>query len=140
MAVFNGGETGALSGVMAALLPRVDSMIDGSMPDSARRLAEYCGNAGTILWAGEAGLQSYCNDGGLRPAGSPAGAQPPASVLALHNAMRRGVRTIICSEEDKRFGGLAPPNAHVSSGPRAFLEYLERLSLPGITVLDPSGR
>jgi len=50
------------------------------------------------------------------------------------------VRTIICSEEDKRFGSLAPPNAHVSSGPRAFLEYLERLSLPGITALDPSGR
>lgn len=140
VAVFNGGESGTLSGVMAALLPRVDSMIDGSMPDSARRLAECCGNAGTILWAGKAELQSYGSAGDLRPAGRPAGAQPSEDVLALHDAMRRGVRTIICSEEDKRFGSLAPPNAHVSSGPRAFLEYLERLSLPGITALDPSGR
>lgn len=136
IAVFSGGETGALSGVMAALLPRVDSIIDASMLDFERRLAESCGDARTILWAGGAELRTYVKAG----TANVASAADAPSAADLHDAMRRGVRTIICSEEDKGYGGLAPRNTHVSSGPRAFLEYLERLSLPGITALDPSGR
>jgi 3-phosphoglycerate kinase len=60
---------------------------------------------------------------------------------ALHRAIRRrGAMTVVCSEEEKQLAELNGPGFHLSSGPRAFLEYLERLSLPGITALDPSER
>lgn len=131
VAVFAGAETGALSGVMTALMPRVDAMIDGAEDGAEPKIAERCGNAGTILWVGGAELQAYGEVGGKESSRA-------SRAAVLHDAMRRGVKTIICSEEDKRFGDLAPENVHVSSGPRAFLEYLERLSLPGITALDPS--
>jgi 3-phosphoglycerate kinase len=116
---------------MTALLPRVDAMIDGAEDGAEPKIAERCGNAGTILWVGGAELQAYGEVGGKESSRA-------SRAAVLHDAMRRGVKTIICSEEDKRFGDLAPENVHVSSGPRAFLEYLERLSLPGITALDPS--
>ena len=179
-AVFAGGETNALFGVMAALLPRIETLAilvepgeiqdfqrgsdeaepmvaesavrtlkglapgkvieSGIGPDDpdacAGALAARLESAKTILWFGSARLARPEAGAGDGPAG-PALATATAS---LHAAIKKGVRVIVCSEEDR--GYAAPPglNLHISSGPRAFTEYLERMSLPGITALDPSGR
>jgi 3-phosphoglycerate kinase/phosphohistidine swiveling domain-containing protein len=91
--------------------------------------------AGTILWSGPAGLDeknlagiAYDVDGEYRA---------PIH-QAFHRALGKTRFAVVCSEEEKQFSDLAGPSLHLSKGPRAFLEYLERLSLPGITALDGS--
>jgi 3-phosphoglycerate kinase/phosphohistidine swiveling domain-containing protein len=97
------------------------------------RAASCIGKAGGILWSGSAGLEYL----------SGAGASPRRGLLevhqkALHRAIRGAVFTVVCSEKEKQLAGLSLPGLHVSTGPSAFLEFLERLSLPGITALDPA--
>lgn len=180
VAVFAGGEASALFGVMAALLPRVETLAilagaDGAVnrapepaeaeprvtetairslmeaaPDKvlaagtepgnrealAETLAMRLGGAETILWFGAAQLARFGSDAALGDSRDVS----TAAAASLHAAARRGIRVIVCSEEDRDAPPPAGTNIHVSSGPRAFAEYLERLSLPGITALDPSGR
>jgi len=131
-------------------LPHIDSLI-GSLRESAaesllivgksaeeRRKglvhAVSCiGKAGGILWSGPARLDF------LAGAGAAKGRSPrEVHQKALHRAIREGVFTVICSEKEKQYAGLNLPGLHISTGPSAFLEFLERLSLPGITALDPA--
>lgn len=179
IAVFAGRETRAQFGVMAALLPRVDSLaiisLEGldaegeeqairSAPQAAQAmmdafkvsypdklimtmegkmdgreglelLARKLDGAKTILWSGQAHLEELIPGPENRTQRNIA-----ADKTALHKAIRRGALTIVCSEEEKQSDIPDFLNLHISSGPRAFLEYLERLSLPGITALDPSER
>ncbi len=125
------------------LIPREDEVLLG-------RLTEDLVGAGTILWSGPAGLdeevlsrlqetkgESGGSAGCLEPP-SDSGARRPPHLKALHDALCDATLTVVCSEEEKQYSGLVGPGLHLSKGPRAFLEYLERLSLPGITALDPS--
>ena len=106
--------------------------------DEAKAMASFTRSmedARTILWSGAAGLARYLN---AEDSANPAAASPAS--IALHRAMRKDALTVICSEEEKEFCDAASSRIHISTGPRAFLEYLERMSLPGITALDPSER
>ena len=169
VAVFAGAELEAQLGVMASLLPRVDHLTicvptertSGSvtpqlglqalesafrsflfdypnkvtvMRDDPGDLVLSLNEARSVLWSGPAGLDGY---GG---AATEAGQLPGAHVQALHRAIRKGSLVVVCSEEEKYLPGSHGQSFHLSSGPRAFLEYLERLSLPGITALDPAER
>jgi 3-phosphoglycerate kinase/phosphohistidine swiveling domain-containing protein len=97
------------------------------------RLAVDLYEAGTILWSGPAGLDEKTLSG--KASTSKGGPLAP-----IHEAFHRALGTtrfaVVCSEEEKQYSELAGPRLHLSKGPRAFLEYLERLSLPGITALD----
>jgi len=158
VAVFSGEEIEAQYGAMASMLPRVDTMAM-ILPNNTAPLAPFshsypakiividpkdpvwinqsCAleamleNARTILWAGPAGLSSKF--------AQKLEALPPY-ILSLHRAMEKASMTIICSETEKHFAGKTIENIHISTGPRAFLEYLERLSLPGIIALDDALR
>ncbi len=152
VAVFGGDELEAQFGVMTALLPRLDTLAalvrPGDTADSARlerglrgtasgrvllrgdpraddAIAAAIDRAGTVLWSGPAPF--------LRDA-----ADDATITLAAGRAVERGATVVVCSDTDKELAGRSPRNLHVSSGPRAFLVYLERLSLPGITPLDPA--
>ncbi|PKL07123.1 MAG: phosphoglycerate kinase [Spirochaetae bacterium HGW-Spirochaetae-9] len=152
IAVFEGKAMGTQLGVISALLPRVDYLAvigsecalpqlyhdklivagEGNDAESAAsigRLARLLPMARTVLWSGPAGLAEFAHGGSLD-------ALAP-HVAALHKALRKGIFTVVCSEEEKQLTDLRCPSLHLSTGPRAFLEYMERLSLPGITVLDP---
>jgi 3-phosphoglycerate kinase len=101
-------------------------------------LSRRLDKARTILWSGPAGLASL-----KKGAREESKACLAVHALALHRAARRGAVIVVCSEEEKQLGGQAfgtqrAQGLHISTGPRAFLEYLERLSLPGITALDPA--
>jgi len=113
------------------------------------QLTRSLGEARTIVWSGPAGLEAFMPGATVKKSGvavktSGAGAGSSGAgaphVRALHRAIRKGTFIVVCSEEEKQLGELGSPALHLSSGPRAFLEYLERLSLPGITALDPSER
>lgn len=99
------------------------------------RLARRMDEARTILWSGPAGLASYSVD-----VDASALAPPPVHEQALYRALRQPKLVVVLSEEEKQMTDIRSPGLHLSSGPRAFLEYLERLSLPGIMALDPSER
>jgi 3-phosphoglycerate kinase/phosphohistidine swiveling domain-containing protein len=158
IAVFSGDEIEAQYGAMASMLPRVDAMamilpsntaslapfsnsypakitvIDPKDPgwlNKSYALGALLENARTILWAGPAGLTSRL--------GKDLEDLPPY-IVSLHRAMGNASLTIICSETEKHFAGKTTENIHISTGPRSFLEYLERLSLPGIVELDDSMR
>ena len=168
-AVFSGAELEAQLGVMASLLPRVDCLIVCLSADriaspglqlsgqqaleSAFRtfLSDYpdkmivmqgdpgdvvhhLDEAQSILWSGPACLAGY------EAAATDVAPRPGAHVFSLHQAIRQGRLVVVCSEEEKCLHGVEGRSFHLSSGPRAFLEYLERLSLPGVTVLDPAER
>ncbi len=131
-------------------LPHIDSLI-GSLRDSAAesllivgksdeerrkdlaRAASCIGKAGGILWSGPARLDFLAATGK-----KPERSDREVHQKALHRAIREGVFTVVCSEREKQLAGLALPGLHISTGPSAFLEFLERLSLPGITALDPA--
>jgi 3-phosphoglycerate kinase/phosphohistidine swiveling domain-containing protein len=93
--------------------------------------------AHSVLWSGPAKLAGYS---GHAAAAAEGGAIPEAHIQALHRAIRRGSLVVVCSEDEKYLAASHGQRFHLSSGPRAFLEYLERLSLPGITALDPAKR
>ena len=168
-AVFSGAELEAQLGVMASLLPRVDCLIVCLSADriaspglqlsgqqaleSAFRtfLSDYpdkmivmqgdpgdvvhhLDEAQSILWSGPACLAGY------EAAATDVALRPGAHVFSLHQAIRQGRLVVVCSEEEKCLHGVEGRSFHLSSGPRAFLEYLERLSLPGVTALDPAER
>ena len=158
--VFEGRAMGTQLGVISALLPRVDCLaVIGSewvLPqaypdklivagegngkegnDSIGLLAKQLAMARTILWSGPAGLAGFAHEGRIAGREGTSSVVHPLHVEALHGALRRGVFTVVCSEEEKQLTDLDCPSLHLSTGPRAFLEYLERLSLPGITALDP---
>jgi len=141
-AVFRGPEATARLGAMAALLPRVDLLAtaEGSTrpePGSAAAalveayperlandappglLAEALTGAGTILWVGSASAYGDLDAEGL-----------------LAASAARGTQAIVCGDEYRYRLPTPASGIHFSSGPRAFLEYLERLSLPGVTALD----
>lgn len=143
-------ETVLSEGKEREALPHIDSLI-GSLRESAaesllivgksaeeRRKglahAVSCiGKAGGILWSGPARLDF------LAGAGAAKGRSPrEVHQKALHRAIREGVFTVVCSEKEKQYAGLNLSGLHISTGPSAFLEFLERLSLPGITALDPA--
>lgn len=173
-AVFDSEEAETQLGVMAALLPRLDSLAvlaltktarpgekppltqaaqsalkafreaypgkvtlvsghDGDHPKNMDHFIEQVDKAKAILWASPASLSVFAG-GGARQKRS----GPPPHIEALHRAIRRQVVSVVCHEEERRFSDLSLPGLHVSTGPRSFLEYLERLSLPGITLLDPA--
>lgn len=166
LAVFAGSDADSRSGVMSALLPRLDCLVILESRERAEQLAatvraaspngkpkerdsmtrllvvdpsrdrnqgEYSlllhrlAEAGTILWSGPARLQEID------------GAQETRNPLiqALRSAVSRGALLVVCSETEKHMAKPDMPSLHISSGPSAFLEYLERLSLPGITALAP---
>ncbi|SDH75977.1 hypothetical protein SAMN05660652_02262 [Propionivibrio dicarboxylicus] len=88
--------------------------------------------ARTVLWSCPADFDEYgskdtANRGELR-----------GHVQALYQAILRGNLVVVCSEGAKYLPEAHGPNFHLSVGRRAFLEYLERFSLPGITALDPA--
>ena len=169
VAVFAGAELVAQLGVLASLLPRVDHLIirvptervSGSvtpqlglqalesafrtflfdypdkvivMRDDPGDLVRCLDEARSVLWSSPACLAAYAG------AATEVGQMLGAHVQALHRAIRRGSLVVVCSEEEKCLPASHGESFHLSSGPRAFLEYLERLSLPGITALDPAER
>jgi 3-phosphoglycerate kinase/phosphohistidine swiveling domain-containing protein len=131
-------------------LPHIESLID-SLRESAfqslfivgksteerrkglARAASSIGKAGCILWSGLAGLDCLAGTEVCQKR-----SHLEVHQKALHRAIRNGVFTVVCSEKEKQLSGLAIPGLHISTGPSAFLEFLERLSLPGITALDPA--
>jgi 3-phosphoglycerate kinase/phosphohistidine swiveling domain-containing protein len=149
VAVFCGDDISAQFGVMAALLPRVARLavldrrpradprataamiesLSSTFPDrlvlqpDQGDLSRDLDDAGTVLWAGPAHIAEGATTEGE---------------AALRRAIDRGVLTVVCSEEDRYRPGVPGSRLHLSSGPRAFLEYMERMSLPGITMLDPA--
>jgi 3-phosphoglycerate kinase/phosphohistidine swiveling domain-containing protein len=159
VAVFKGtrqtADLGAQLGVMSALINRVDRMIitgegvDGMLPRLESlatqapgrlviqprdgELEEALDGAATILWSGASGLTGSGQTQTDLP--DPAAA---AGVSALKRAIDRNIPVVVCSAADRYGSGVPGSRLHLSSGPAAFLEYLERLSLPGITVLDPA--
>lgn len=149
VAVFCGDDVSARYGVMAALLPRVARLavldrrpgadprataamleaLGSAFPDrlalnpDQEDLAGYLDGARTVLWAGPAHIAE--------------GATTEAEA-ALRRAVDRGALAVVCGEEDRYRPGVPGSRLHLSSGPGAFLEYMERLSLPGVTMLDPA--
>ncbi len=142
VAAFRGSEAATRLGAMAALLPRVDRLATAEAsaapePGSAAAalvqsyperlatdappvlLAEALSKAGTVLWVGPA---------------SAYGSLDAEACLAA--AAARGARVVVCCDEYRYRLPSPASGIHYSSGPRAFLEYLERLSLPGVTALD----
>lgn len=169
VAVFCGADLDSHFGVMAAMLPRVDTLAivegvpSGSRHDAAEqrsrlaiqamidalrengpkkiivagassrwergislsRLEGAIDAANSVLWSGPVGF------------GVPTGGDGQAPhEAAFKRAVARGGLTVLCGKESRSIEGSA--TFHASSGPQAFLEYLERLSLPGITALDPA--
>ncbi|GAB1431851.1 hypothetical protein MASR2M29_04760 [Spirochaetota bacterium] len=142
VAVFRGTEAAAKFGVMAAILPRVDLLATAegkTQPEPGSQayaliktypqllaaelppalLAEAINDVGTILWIGP-----------LNPYGA-------ADIeTMLRSAAANGTKVVICHDSYRYKVPDEVTGIHYSSGPRAFLEYLERLSLPGITILD----
>lgn len=100
-----------------------------------QRLVLSLDTAQTIMWSGPAALEHFTEDRSSSSRGS-----LNAQEWALHHAIGRANLTVVCSEDEKHLADIHAPGFHLSSGPRAFLEYLERLSLPGLTALDPVER
>ncbi|MCX7775415.1 MAG: phosphoglycerate kinase [Spirochaetaceae bacterium] len=164
VAVFSGEDLEAQYGAMAALRPRVDAMIllhgesenlelrallGGqelfvtlpivASPDDERLLhaSSFIASARTILWAGSAGLELEKSE--QHPGAAYAGTAISFLQHAMREAVEHGGLAVVCSEQEKHLAMDDLPGFHISTGPRAFLLYLERLSLPGITVLsDPA--
>ncbi len=125
-------------------------------------LATAIGAARAILWAGPAGIETCAAEVSNASLDCPPGAPPSSSVAtpyreALCVAIRGAIGekrisnagpspadiadripplVIICSETEKHMAFHSARNLHISTGPRAFLQYLERLSLPGISALS----
>ena len=155
VAVFRGTsqatDLGAQLGVMSAIINRVDAMlvtgpgVEAIRPrlealghqapgrlvvlPSEAELKEALDGAGTVLWSGASGLS---DDGWSEPDAS---GDPVAA--ALGRAAARNASVVVCSATDRYGRGAPGSRLHLSSGPAAFLEFLERLSLPGVTALDP---
>ena len=137
VAVFEGEASEFLSGVMAALAPRVDYLA----AVGTQGLERHIDAARTLLWAGRADLgMMEASDGVSADASSAPASEPIVAPhrQALHRAVRRGAFTVICSETERDSEIPDMPSLHVTTGPRAFLEFMERFSLPGITALDPA--
>ncbi len=155
VAVFGGEELDAQLGVIAALLPRADRLAILAGPASRLRapvpggavvvgeeeagaLAEAIEGAGALLWAGPAPfLRGAAGDDGA--AGTAFAGRSLARLGgALKTAAARGAAVSVCGDAERGLTLPDSPNVHISTGPRAFLEYVERLSLPGISALDPA--
>lgn len=110
--------------------------------EALHQLARDLGRAKALLWAGPAHLEALSalvrSSADAEGAAAAPLARIPPLEAALGEAIGKAELTVICSETEKQYAGLGGPRLHISSGPRAFLEYLERLSLPGITALDPA--
>ena len=89
--------------------------------------------AKTVLWSGPAGLAAFSDAPPV-----PENCALPIHELSLHRAIRNKQFVMVLTEEEKQMIDIQSPSFHLSSGPRAFLEYLERLSLPGVMALDPA--
>jgi len=90
----------------------------------------HLAGAGTVLWSGPLGAIE-------RPEGAN-GTQTLARALA--DRADRGAMVVACGENTTlaiRQTGVASRITHVSTGGAAFLEFIERLALPGITALEP---
>lgn len=105
---------------------------DKSLRKDLSRAASCIGKARSILWSGPARLDYLAGE-----SGSEKRSERGIHVRALHRAIGGKVFSVVCSEEEKQYAGLPYEGLHISTGPSAFLEFLERLSLPGITALDP---
>jgi 3-phosphoglycerate kinase/phosphohistidine swiveling domain-containing protein len=101
--------------------------------DCLVRLARRLDEAKTVLWSGPAGLAAFSDAPPV-----PENCALPIHELSLHRAIRNKKFVMVLSEEEKQMIDIQSPSFHLSSGPRAFLEYLERLSLPGVMALDPA--
>ncbi len=117
-----------------------ESMIEGLRADNPEkvllprgrptRLVRALDESRTVLWSGPAALASYSENEEAETSSL------KAHERALHRALRRGALVVVLSEKEKQIADVRGPDFHLSSGPRAFREYLERLSLPGITALE----
>jgi 3-phosphoglycerate kinase/phosphohistidine swiveling domain-containing protein len=108
---------------------------DSAYLNQIRILANVLETARAILWSGAAGLACKFQD---KTNSEQMPDTLPPYIPALHSAMKKASMTVICSESEKHLARFSTEHIHISTGPRAFLEYLERLSLPGITALSTS--
>ncbi len=107
-----------------------DDMVVDLGEESLGNMLSHLAGAGTILWSGPLGVVE-------RPDGAMA---TRVLARALADRADHGTVVVACGETTSaviRQIGLASRFTHVSTGGAAFLEFIERLSLPGITALDP---
>jgi phosphoglycerate kinase len=99
-------------------------------PASLAAIRETVGDARTIFWDGPVGLfeRREAADGTL------------AVARILADQARRGATVVLSGKSTAkaaRLAGIDTVVSHVSTGGAAFLEFLDRLSLPGVAALDP---
>jgi len=103
-----------------------DDMILDIGPESAARIAEIIGGAGTILWNGPVGVFEFDQFAGGTRTLSLAIADSPAFSLA------GGGDTLAAIDKY----GIADKVSYISTGGGAFLEYVEGKTLPAVAVLE----
>jgi phosphoglycerate kinase len=105
---------------------RADDMILDIGPESAAKLAQVLGAAGTIVWNGPVGVFEYDQFA--------AGTRAIAEAIANSGAysIAGGGDTIAAA---KKFG-VAGKLSYISTGGGAFLEFLEGRKLPAIEILE----
>lgn len=130
----------ALIGSLRRTAPANVIVIDRADPQREAQeyaLATAIGAARAILWAVPTGIEPAASPVPDTPSNTPAAAPYRGALReAIRGALRDAPLVIICSETEKYMAARSARNLHISTGPRAFLQYLERLSLPGITALS----
>jgi phosphoglycerate kinase len=106
-----------------------DDMIFDIGPDSAKMLAEYIKNAGTIVWNGPVGVFEFDQFGEGTKAIAKAIAESDAFSIA------GGGDTLAAISKY----GVGDRVSYISTGGGAFLEFLEGKKLPAVAVLEERG-
>jgi phosphoglycerate kinase len=103
-----------------------DEMILDIGPDSAERLAEMLGFAGTILWNGPVGVFEFPQFG--------EGTRTLANAIARSKAfsLAGGGDTLAAIEKY----GIEDRISYISTGGGAFLEFVEGRTLPAVAILE----
>jgi phosphoglycerate kinase len=105
---------------------RADEMILDIGPDSAERLCQIIGGAGTVLWNGPVGVFEFDQFG--------EGTRAIANAIASSGAysLAGGGDTLAAIEKY----GVADGISYISTGGGAFLEFVEGKTLPAVAMLQ----